>query len=91
MPQPAEQRLDHRLIAEDVVPLVVGAPTQDGLMWKVTFSQSKWIDNVNAQTANATTLGDNSGPQFFYRRSLEQSRSTNDMPRRLGEQTGAAA
>jgi len=55
----------------------------NGFSWTIAYSHSKWIDNINFLTSNGTTLGDNTGPQNFYNRSLERSRATNDIPHRL--------
>jgi hypothetical protein len=56
---------------------------KNGVMWTVSYTWSKWMDNINMQSNSNANLGDNSGIQNPYYFTGERSRSDDNIPQRL--------
>ncbi|MSV28483.1 MAG: hypothetical protein EXQ52_07035 [Bryobacterales bacterium] len=56
---------------------------KDGFGWVLSYTFSKWIDNVQFTGADAATFGDDDQPQNIYNLRAERSLSTNHVPHRL--------
>jgi hypothetical protein len=56
---------------------------RNGVGWVLSYTRSKWIDNVQFTGGDNATFGDDDGPQNIYNLAAERSLSTNHVPHRV--------